>query len=460
MDSFAFSEYYFLNGNKLFSPGNLNLQSIDGRCASEFPIVYYIASLTYSIFGLNFVSLKIITLLLLFFGFLFCIKTILLLSNELLTSFILGSLFFSSTVILYYGSLYLPDVHAFSLCLISFYFFISYTKTLKGSDLIFLYLFITLATLLKASFYYYNCVFFLLLVFLSKSLNVKINKNVIYFILSTVIIAAWYFFVRKYNELNFAYYYTTKPRPFWEYSHDKILQTFYSISVYWYSKYYFQSTFHFFYSAVLIYIFFIKKLKLELWLILLLAVFSGIYFCLFLIQFIDHDYYFIALIPSIIAIVSVSFVNIRKRFKNKILDYSLTVFILILTLLSLNYAKLNLHRRYTNNLDSYSIVRYQLNKAEDFLDAMKIAESSKFLVIGDRSQNGSLVLLNRFGWTYANFHTDSSSIKSNLSMADYLVVLKPSENRVPQDILDGLKNCDRFSYNSNYIFSLKNYRNQ
>jgi hypothetical protein len=218
------------------------------------------------------------------------------------------------------------------------------------------------------------------------------------------------------------------------------------------------TTFHFFFAVFLFYILFLKKKRADLLLIIFLILASVIYMGLFLIQFIHHDYYFIAVIPSIILIVSIANIDFLKKIKSIALKNMVCLLILILSLVSLNFAKLNMHRRYTNNIDFSSIVHYQLRDANVLLDSLDIKKYSKFIVVGDRTQNGSLVLLNRFGWTYANFNQDFGSLKTNLPFAQYLLVLKPSANKLPEELRKDLSHCQVINFRNNSIYNLQNYK--
>ncbi|MES2680623.1 MAG: hypothetical protein V4635_12085 [Bacteroidota bacterium] len=176
-----------------------------------------------------------------------------------------------------------------------------------------------------------------------------------------------------------------------------------------------------------------------------------------MVQFIHHDYYFIAIVPSIIFVTTLSLVNLGARFERKVIKFVGIFLVLVLSILSLNYARLNLHRRYSDNIDSSSIVRYQISDIRSFLQELRVDEHSKFLVIGDKTQNGSLVFLNRFGWTYPDFNLDFGSVQSNMPLADYLLILRPSAHKIPDDLKLKLVKCEKYNYNSNFIYDLKNY---
>ena len=155
-----------------------------------------------------------------------------------------------------------------------------------------MFFFLTLSALIKASFYYYEFVFFIVIILNLQNKKIKSNLNILCFFISSAIIFFWYYYAILYNNFNHANHYSTSPFPFWKDSKERIMMAFDMIINYWYSKYYFQSTMHFFLVTILVYTIFIKKNLADIILILLLLLSTSIYFSLFLVQFIDHDYYF------------------------------------------------------------------------------------------------------------------------------------------------------------------------
>jgi len=184
-------------------------------------------------------------------------------------------------------------------------------------------------------------------------------------------------------------------------SKHEIAVTWDYIIRYWYTKYYFQSTFHVFCIFIIFGLLFIKKSsRLPALLTYILFAGSICYFVLFYIKFRDHDYYFITFIPVIIFLI----VNALLTFKNKFPKIFNSIFIkaafLLLAVLSLNYGKLNLHRRYNNNKgDKFANIGIVIKDTGKQLDSSGISTYAKFIVVTDFTPNGSLYFLKRSGWT-------------------------------------------------------------
>jgi hypothetical protein len=453
-DSFSFSFFYFLADSHFLHPGNLNLESIDGKCAGEFPLFYYLTSKLYFLTGLSFIPLKLLTIFSLFVIFVYSTKSIVLISESRVLGISLAALFLSSTVLLYYSIVVLPDIHALAFCCVSTFYFFRFKKSNSNSHLAKMYIFGAFAALFKASFFMYVSSFFLVLMLADIKEKTFFKHNLVWFLGSLLTIATWYLYANYYNQVNNDFYYTTKPKPFWLESGERIRLAWGFINGYWYPKYYYQSTFHFFFVMIGVYLLLYKKDKLKLFLLFVLLSANVTYVLLFLTQFIHHDYYFIVIIPTFLILVSISTTELLRRTQKKgWIKYLIHTFIIVLTFLSLLYAKLNLNRRFDNVLDSSSLVSFQLMGAAAALDSLQISRDKTFIIIGDPSHNASLVFLNRFGWTYKEFPADSSQLKERMHIADYLVVLSPSQRDLP-NYLGFLRGQESFAYKHNNFYKL------
>lgn len=450
-DSYAFSLYYYLTGNDLFHPGNLNLESVKGQCASEFPIVYFITAFLYKYFGFSYLFLKTISFSFLIVAFLYTYRIIRLLRGSFYQGLVFTILFFSSTVLLYYSTLSLPEVVAMSLCIVSLYYAIKWNNSKANGSILMFYVLMTIASLLKASFFYYVIAFLIYSVLTEHFFQKSTLNRLFYFLISVIVIASWYGYARNYNLINLDFYYTVKPRPFWEATHEQNLKALNAILNYWYSKYYFYSTFHLFYLIVVTFLIFGKKKSKELFAIGLVILFSSLYVALFFPQFKDHDYYFIVIIPTIILVITICFIRVDERINVKWLRFGMNVIIFVIALSSINYAKLNLYRRYTS-IDSYSNIYPQLKSVEHFLDSLSIPKDAKFTVIGDRTRNGSLVLLKRFGWTYSNFGIRQDHVMSSIQKSDCVLILRPSQNMIPSELKSHFDGFNKYTFYSSHLY--------
>jgi hypothetical protein len=105
---------------------------------------------------------------------------------------------------------------------------------------------------------------------------------------------------------------------------------------------------------------------------------------------------------------------------NTKIKIAISLFIMLITVLSINYAKLNLNRRYSSPFEQVSRIAYVLENSDAKLDSLGIPENAKILVVPDFTMNGSLFLLDRFGYTVGD--TLNSNMASYFSKSDYILI--------------------------------------
>jgi 4-amino-4-deoxy-L-arabinose transferase-like glycosyltransferase len=432
-DSLSFASNYFKHGFNFFHPQVFNLQSTDGRAACEFPILYYITSLLYLIFNEHDFILRIITLSITSAGFLYLFKLLFKLLQDLVYAIAFSLLFISSTVLLYYTNNFLPDASALGFTLIGWYYFFAFIKNRNSQiSILICFIFFSLASLLKVT-YFLNPVAAILSLLVYNSSNEIKMKNafrnnvmpLVIFTLSFMVVLSWNVYVYYYNKINHDNYFLIQSRPIWSLSKNQVVEIFDYISNYWYSKYYYQSTFHVFFAIIVAGILFIRKSeRIILILSLILAMGSICYLLLFFSQFKDHDYYFIALIPAIIFLVINAFIAITNKYPGLINNYIARLLISALCILSLNYAREKLIQRFNNSPDLYSSIGYKLAGARNYLDSLGISENAKFIIITDQTPNGGLYTINRPGWNLRDTSEASLTTLRNyiLQGADYILI--------------------------------------
>lgn len=153
-DCVAFAWGYTYRTTNLFTPQmNNRLYNGDGKVAAEFPVLYYIGGLLMRITGFEPVILRLINILIVFWG----LWTMFLLGRMVLgDSFwagLLPLLLFTSPILVYYTNNFLPDAPALALVMGGWYYFarhITECPHRMRTWLLSLGLFV-FATLLKAS---------------------------------------------------------------------------------------------------------------------------------------------------------------------------------------------------------------------------------------------------------------------------------------------------------------------
>ncbi len=424
-----------------FEPKGLNLSSIEGKGVSEFPILYYITACLYFVFGEQEFILRLINIIVVGFGLLYLYKLIRDLLGSIFYGYVFTFLFFSSTVFVYYTANFLPDVSALSFTIIGWYFFYLFFSYQSKKSLYKSFIFFTLSGLLKITFLMHPIAAFLLLLITKKKFK-KLKTPFILFFSCVLINAIWIVFVLWYNTKNNNFYFNTKIRPIWSLSYSQIEYIIDHIINYWYTKYFFQSTFHLFFVILLLGVFYVRKISKEALIILgFLMLASILYIVLFFEMFQDHDYYFLTVFTTIIFLIVAFFLGIKKGLPRFIDNILVKLTILTICLLSINYSSKKLSDRYSD--EKYSMKMEYCNNLEE-LTRMYQSEitRNKVILIGDESRNGGLYFLDTQGWVMHKIQ--DLTIENFNQMSD-----NGAKYLISSEQINDL-NFGRFSYLGNY----------
>jgi len=418
-DSLSFAMQYFNTGYHFWEPAVFHLDGLDGKAASEFPVLYYLAALFYPFTGPNPVILKLITLIIVSFGFYSAYLLVRELLNNKFYAFITTFIMINSLVLLYYSNNVVPDSSALGFCFIGcFYFYKSNYEPEKRSFLPLSFLFFTLSCLLKITFFIIPFALFLFfIIFLTnkRSTNSAKIRKVFFdvfvpFLSMCIICAAWIGFIKEYNFNNNSTLFLTQPHPVWEADSVLLKETWDNITGYWYNAYYNTDIFRFYFLTILVGLIIgilIKSIKVILPGILLCAGISIM--ILFYSQFRDHDYYFIVLIPVIFLMTVLSLEIVQNVYPSL---FQLTIPKIAITgllIISVINSKEKLKERYALKYDQYSISGKTLVDGKKILDSLGIPKNARIILLPEHSPNGGLLMLNRTGWTFPD--TGKKSIK-------------------------------------------------
>jgi 4-amino-4-deoxy-L-arabinose transferase-like glycosyltransferase len=432
-DSLSFVANYFKNGLHFFQPQVFNLQSIDGKAACEFPILYYITAILYSIFGEHEFILRLLTFLITSMGFLYLFKLLYLLLNDLVYALGFSFLFISSTVLLHYSINFLPDASAFGFIIIGWYFYFKYLKDKTiNKYLIFSFLLFTLASLIKVTYFINPLTAFLSIIVYELTNKTGIQKGlqskttlIILFLSSFSIVLGWNLYAIYYNAIHHDTYFLIQSAPIWHLKNEQILEVWDYITNYWYSKYYYQSTFHLFFLIIIFGSIFIKRSEKHILITSSILFFGTLaYFLLFFAQFKDHDYYVIAIIPGILFMVVNAFIAIKNKYNKLINNFITKTLVIIICVLSLNYAREKLIQRQNEKINQFTIIGQKLSGFRYFLDSLEVAQQAKFIILTDQTPNGGLYFINRQGWNVKDTSEASLEAISRyiIQGADYLLL--------------------------------------
>ena len=261
----------------------------------------------------------------------------------------------------------------------------------------------------------------------------KFKAPILLFTLSLLIIYIWNTYVIWYNYKNHNIGFLTHALPIWNTSELQIVEVINYISNYWYTKYYYESTIHFFLATSVLGIVLIRFANKAILIpAAFLALGSVCFSLLFFSQFKDHDYYFITIIPAIIFVVLSSFISIKNKFPGIFKSPFLKIGLTVLCFLSLNYARNKISDRYKMSDDDLSKIGVSLSETRGFLDSQDIHEDARFIVMNDKTPNGGLYFINRQGWTIPDSSENSfKKLHEYISEgADYILTVDEPHSKI------------------------------
>lgn len=405
-DSLSFVSNYYLNGFDFFHPALFNLSSIDAKGACEFPLIYYITALLYSIFGEKEFILRFINLLIFYIGLYHVYKMSFELVKDYFYALLIPLFILSSVSLVYYSFNFLPDPAALGLTFSGWYFVLKYRKNAQKKSLYLSLFCFTLSALIKVT-YFINplavlglCLFeFFFLKKLDQENKKRLVKTMKLIGFSFVLVLCWNIYVIWYNLKYESFYFTTSAMPFWNLTSSEKIDVWRNIIGEWYKKYLAQSSMHFLVLIIGFLLFSIRKIdKIILIVILFLLVGNLVYFFLFYVQLKYHDYYFLLFYPLVIFILILGIQTLIQVFQNKIFHVALKLILTIVVLSGMNYARMKVSERYQNGSDLYSSVGFALKKSEKQIIKLQIPSDAKILVAPDLTMNGGLYFLKRKGW--------------------------------------------------------------
>ncbi len=455
-DSLSFIYNYLYNGFDFFYTANFNLNSIEGRAASEFPLFYYLYAFIIKLFNTDHSIVRIINLVLVFISMFFLFRSIEMITKNTWLSMTLSCLFFSSTVFLHYAVSYIPDVNSLALCFIGIYLSLNYLLNNNHVSFYLAVVTFTLCVLIKPTYLIYYGTFIFIALLRQREL-----KQIAIISISMAVIVSWVYYIQVYNKTYEQYYYLTTLKPLWKCTPEQRTEVYDFVLNYWYSKYYYQSSFHFFYVLLIVapYLFF--KNRKNMLTIYALMVLTGciLYFFTFFIQFKDHDYYFITIIPGIAITISVLMSYLFDQFKKNFIQVAFTIALMVLTALSLNYAREKLSDRYLKSFISGSEIGYKFKGIDTYLDSLDIDRAAKLVIVGDITPNGGLFFTKRKGYPFADLDGENEAlIKDKLIKSDYLIIPGSLKSKFDKKLYICYNDLDLRligSFRNNFIYKVK-----
>jgi hypothetical protein len=436
-DCLSITSKFYLNESSFFQPEVYNLlHDNEGKTASDFPLVYYIVSLLWKIFGKHEWIYRLLNFILSIFGMLALLRIFEGFLKESFWSLFSVGILFTSGIYVYYSLNFLMNTTALNMVFIGWYFFFRYYRNGHSKHLYFTFIFFLLGGLLKMS----SLISFIALcalftfewigVFQRKSREI-IFRNKLAFLASafivSVIIVLWLLYISSYNQEHNSGVFLVGILPIWELSRDEISGIIDNIRHIWLEEYFYNPIHYLLISCLLcIWGFFKRSNRTLLILTSLIAIgFAGIVL-LFFSPLGQHDYYVIdLLILSVFIMLTFFAMVLGNRSRYRIIDLSiLKVLALALLILSMLHASEGQENRFTGWMNQQHTTEfYGYATIEPYLDSLGISCDSKVISMNDPSINITLYLMNRQGWSkYGTNMHDSTAIAHRIEMgAEYLL---------------------------------------
>lgn len=431
-DSLAFATNYFHQHGGLFSPETWMYFGPSSRAACEFPLFYYIAGkCAYSEAGVLWVlrSMSFAALIAAFSAVLLELRS----SSSLVVSTALALLLFSSSTLLTYAAMPLPDGLACSFTVMALA--LGRRKPETGTIEILLF---SAAALLKPTYGIYPLALCLYSLVSNPSLR---NTRAFKPLLSLILPAAWYFYALAYNTQNESGYFMLHTASIWTLTSAEIHEVWKYVDEYWQNAYYYPTTFHLLLAGPLLLCFKGFRQK-EFFLVLFSALGALCYALLFYQKFKDHDYYALVFFPLVVLWVlylvqCAKHLEVSKRW----IRPAFAVGCVFMAVLSLKFGMYKCAERFdTERYTSQEASRKSLNDAVVAQLRANIKPDETVAVIGDEAPNGSLGMICRKGWAYPTWAAFDGAQAAEMYTPTYLLVLGTEVDAAPAhyELLDSV----------------------
>lgn len=432
-DCLSITQNYYQRDTPFLEPEIYNFISnnnTSGKTAGEFPFIYYLVAQLWKIFGKHEFLYRLFTFLTAFIGLFHLFRLSNKILNNQIQSLFIGLILFTSTVFVFYGTNFLPNIHAFSLSLTGWYFIYTFAKKGEKLRLWTAILFFTLAMLLKVSSGISFVALFIWAVYETMRLPEKRQlftqpaKHLIPFFVAICIVISWYAYASWYNNTNYGRYTFNNIWPIWELSSAKITEILITIRKVWKHEFSHSSLIYSTIALWLVLLTFYRRLsRFELWLLLSIPAGSILYLLLWFQALGNHDYYYI----DIFILIPLVWLIFFKTFgKTKWISHpSISVILVAFLIFNVIQCEKKLKARFTGWMNEWhEIYGKTAGELEPVLRKAGIDPEDLVISIPDLTINATLYLINQRGYTdFGSNFKDPDIFNDRISKgAKYLIV--------------------------------------
>ena len=432
-NSVSLAQNYYEDNLPLFKP-EMHNQFCDGggsgRSVGEFPLIYYTVAQLWKVFGNNIGVFRLFQLLIQFLGLLALFHGLnFLIKNKFWSAFI-SLLLFTSPMVVFYGSNFLPDVPSLSFIFIAWFFLLIYLKTRKQVVLWIAATMFCLAMLLKItsalSFISLGGWVLFELIFQKKEQRIfKFQfKEMLPFLVAVILVLFWYVYVDYYNKIHGGHFSYHGIWPVWDMTKEQFLRIIDALDKIYFKELFMPYTQWITIGVWLLLLVFIKKFSPILRFFLIVLPIGFLIQMLLWFQVLEgHDYYTINLLAVFVMVWAFLFVLLKdKRIINHPVLYVLGI---AFFLLNVNTCKKRIEDRHKGWMnDMYKNKMEALTEIEPYFQKLKIDKDDKVISLPDYTINASLYYMKRKGYTEfgSDFSKQETFLKRIEQGAKYLIV--------------------------------------
>lgn len=429
-DRGSIARNYAQEDMNLFLPRVHETKDGEGITGLEFPIMNYGAAVCYKIFGFSEFWYRLLMFIVYASG---------LYASYLITGFFLSSIsyrylsvfLFSITPILtYYAANFIPDTASFGFMMIAWYFFFSYFKQPTFVKFLLLTLFASLALLVKLTSAIGVIIMLGIIVwsYIRKN-NFELSKlnftrPLVLFacLISFGLTYGWYAYAKYLNETyGLTVFLMKSMRPE---SLAAIKNVAEHVNEIW-VQFYFPKVYYYLFLITLIFIISQIRKSNEQLMLIFVGYFFGVlsFIYLMFVQFGDHDYYIITLLPFLYFMFLLGFNSLEKLELKPKYNTVITLGLGLVLLFGIKFNRNHQEFRMDEHCWLYDWSRYKdYQTVEPYVKELGLKSADKAIAILDYSPNIALYFLNLKGWSVADVADDESIKRAMLHQPPYLVV--------------------------------------
>lgn len=459
-DCLSWTKNYLEEGFHFFKP-TVHWTKIDqnDKTVGEFPIIFYIVSLLWGVFGEHEFIFRLVNLLIIFLGLYYLFKLTYDVTSDSFWALYTPVLLFTSPLLVFYANNFIVNAPSFGLVLIAFYHYWKYVRTDKAK-----YLYISLVIYLVAGLLkvpaFISLTAIIIIQFISQfnyfrnRLKIPRIGRFIHLLPMAgvfVVFLIWVLWAREYNSQNISGMFILKIRPIWE------VENVYHGLYFGTQLYTLLSPAYFNHTAVAIILalftwLIINFRKSDRFLTLLTCItLAGVifYMLIFFQGFTVHDYYLTNLL-IIVPLILITFLHYLKSNKISLFHSKAFKGLAITALVLLIYNTMVIQRMkydlgdtfvkhtiilddndkefWKYNQDEYETRYKALSSITPYLRELGIKRTDRVISLPDQSPNITLYLMDQKGRSgYGLFNPDGTDRIDQLieSGIEYLIINDP-----------------------------------